>query len=113
MTTTTFFKFPDEATARAVLQPEGYYIPEETQIEESEDGTKAATITPGYYRSADLGWALDIVGTIYDPGTYDDDGNELTPPVAIPGFHINFAGAYANGLEPYRINPSTPHRTFL
>ena len=107
MTTTTFFKFPDEATARAVLQPEGYYIAEET-----DDRTKE--VTPGYYRSADLGWALDVLGIIYEPGTYDEEtGEELTPPVPIPGFHINFAGPYANGLEAYRIEPKTPQRKFL
>ena len=92
MTTTTFFKFPDEATARAVLQPEGYYIPEETQIEEAEDGTKAATIIPGYYRSADRGWALDVVGMRYDAGTYDDDGNERSPPTRLAGCNGNCAG---------------------
>ena len=114
MTTTTYFKFPDEVAAQAVLQPEGYYIPEETQIEEDADGTKSATIVPGYYKSADLGWALDVIGTIYEPGTYDEEtGEELTPPVPLPGFHINFAGPYANGLEQYRIEPKTPQRKFL
>ena len=106
MTTTTYFKFPDEATAQAVLQPEGYYVDQEVDIDTKQ-------ITPGYYRSADLGWALDVVGVIYEPGTYDEEGNELTPPTPIPGFHINFAGPYANGLEAYRIEPKTPHRKFL
>ena len=113
MTTTTYFKFPDEVAPQAVLQPEGYYIPEETQIEEDADGTKSATIVPGYYKSADLGWALDVVGVIYEPPTYDEEGNELTPRTPIPGFHINFAGPYANGLEAYRIEPKTPQRKFL
>jgi len=107
MTITTYFKFPDEATARAVLQPEGYYIPEETDQRTKE-------VTPGYYRSADLGWALDVIGTIYEPGTYDEEtGEELTPPVPLPGFHINFAGPYANGLEQYKVEPKTPYRQFL
>ena len=107
MTTTTFFKFPDEATAQAVLQPEGYYVDQEVDIDTKQ-------VTPGYYRSADLGWALDVIGTIYEPGTYDEEtGEELTPPVPLPGFHINFAGPYANGLEAYRIEPKTPQRKFL
>lgn len=106
MTTTTYFKFPDEATAHAVLQPEGYYVDQEVDPETKQ-------VTPGYYRSADLGWAMDVIGTIYEPGTYDEDGNELTPPVPLPGFHINFAGPYANGLEAYKVQPVTPHRKFL
>ena len=105
MTTTTYFKFVDEAAAIAVLQPEGYYVPEETVEEE---------VIPAYYKTADLGWAMDVVGTIYEPGTYDEEtGEEITPPVPLPGWHINFAGPYANGLEAYKIEPTSPYRKFL
>ena len=104
MTTTTFFRFTDEAAAIAVLQQAGYYVPEETVGEE---------VIPAHYKTADLGWALDVVGVILQPGTYDDDGNELTPPTPTPGFHINFAGSYANGLDGYKVEPQTPHRKFL
>jgi len=107
MTITTYFKFPDEATARTVLQPEGYYVDQEVD-------TETKQVTPGYYRSADLGWALDVIGTIFEPGTYDEEtGEKLTPPVPLPGFHINFAGPYANGLEQYKVEPKTPYRQFL
>jgi hypothetical protein len=106
MTTTTYFKFPDETVARSVLQREGYYVHQEVD-------TETKQVTPGYYRSADLGWALDVVGTIYEPGTYDDDGNELTPPTPLPGFHINFSGPYASDLSEYQIYPVTPYRKFL
>ena len=61
-----------------------------------------------------LGWALDVVGVIFEQGTYDDKtGEEITPPVPLPGFHINFSGPYPNGLEPYKVEPTTPYRTFL
>ena len=107
MTTTTFFKFDDEAAAMAVLQPEGYYVAEEVD-------TVTKDVTPGFYKTADLGWALDVVGVIFEQGTYDDKtGEEITPPVPLPGFHINFSGPYPNGLEPYKVEPTTPYRTFL
>ena len=106
MTITTYFKFPDEATARAVLQPEGYYVDQEVDVETKQ-------VTPAYYKTADLGWAMDVVGTIYEPGTYDDEGEEITPPVPLPGWHVNFAGPYANGLEAYKIEPNSPYRKFL
>ena len=106
MTTTTFFKFPDEAAARAVLQPEGYYVDQEVD-------TETKQVTPGYYKTADLGWAMDVVGVIFQPGTYDEEGEEITPPVPLPGWHINFAGPYANGLEAYKIEPNSPYRKFL
>ena len=106
MTTTTYFKFPDEATAIAVLQPEGYYVDQEVD-------TETKQVTPGYYKTADLGWAMDVVGVIFQPGTYDEEGEEITPPVPLPGWHINFAGPYANGLEAYKIEPNSPYRKFL
>ena len=111
MTQTKVFKFPDETTAQTVLAPSGYYSPEVVEVDEV---TKQVINTiPGFYKTADLGWAMDIIGTIYEPPTYDEEGNELTPPIPIPGFHINFAGPYANGLEAYRITPKTPKRKFL
>tara|TARA_R100001198_G_C5232647_1_gene211410 strand:- start:199 stop:537 length:339 start_codon:yes stop_codon:yes gene_type:complete len=112
MTITTYFRFTDEAEAQPVLQADGHYIPEEVIIDE-ETGEVIETI-PGYYKTADLGWAMDVVGTIYEPPTYDEEtGEELTPPVPLPGWHINFAGPYANGLEAYKIEPNSPYRKFL
>ena len=112
MTTTTYFKFVDEAAAIAVLQPEGYYVPEQVIIDEETE--EVIETIPGYYKTADLGWAMDVVGIIYEPGTYDEEtGEEITPPVPLPGWHINFAGPYANGLEAYKIEPNSPYRKFL
>jgi hypothetical protein len=111
MTTTTYFKFTDEAAAIAVLQPEGYYVPEEFILDEKEEVIETI---PAYYKTADIGWAMDVVGTIYEPGTYDEEtGEEITPPVPLPGWHINFAGSYADSLEAYKIEPKTPYRQFL
>jgi hypothetical protein len=54
---------------------------------------------------------IDIIGTIYTPGTYDAEGNELTPPVEQPGYHVNTA-IMLPGMEPYLIEPATPSRVF-
>ena len=54
---------------------------------------------------------LDIIGTIYKPGTYDAEGNELTPPVAIPGWHVNSPHAI-EGWDDYRVTPATPLRVY-
>jgi len=35
--------------------------------------------------------ALDIIGEVTIPGTYDEDGNEITPPTPLPGFYVNCA----------------------
>lgn len=54
---------------------------------------------------------LDIIGTIYEPGTYDAEGNELTPPVAIPGWHVNTQHP-VEGWDAYKVEPATPLRVF-
>jgi hypothetical protein len=33
--------------------------------------------------------AMDVLGTIYSGGTFDVQGNVLTPPTAIAGWHVN------------------------
>ena len=59
-------------------------------------------------------WAIDVVGTIYDPGTYDEEGNELTPPVPHEGWHVNakWNGAVPLTFSSRAIYPATPHRIF-
>ena len=54
---------------------------------------------------------IDIIGTIYEPGTYDEEGNEITPPTPLPGYHVN-AVVSIPAFEPYIIHPETPARTF-
>ena len=54
---------------------------------------------------------IDIIGTIYTPGTYDDQGNVMTPSEPLPGYHVN-AVCSIPAFEPYTIHPETPSRTF-
>lgn len=53
----------------------------------------------------------DIIGTLYEPGTYDAEGNELTAPVAKPGWHVNKPFP-VEGWEKYQVAPKSPHRVF-
>lgn len=54
---------------------------------------------------------IDVLGILYEPGTYDEEGNELTPPTPLEGFHVNT-------LEPLKefgeflVTPKTPRRIF-
>ena len=59
-------------------------------------------------------WAVDVIGIIYDPGTYDDDGNELTPPVAQDGWHVNakWEESLPTTFATRAVSPATPHRGF-
>lgn len=90
-TTTTFFQFPDEATAITAL---------------------------AQYRNAH-GWitgshvhALDPVGTLYTPPVLDGDGNVTTPAQPLPGWHANLIGAVPAAATQYVIGPNTPHRLY-
>lgn len=90
---TIFLRFPDEATAQNVLSD---------------------------FYSADFGWnkaslvhALDPVGILYTPGTYDADGNQITAPVAQAGWCVNFIGQLPPAAaEQYVIVPATPRQVF-
>lgn len=54
---------------------------------------------------------LDIIGTMYEPGTYDAEGNELTAAVELPGWHVNSPQPMAEWAA-YQVEPATPRRVF-
>ena len=55
-----------------------------------------------------------IIGKIVDTsGTYDDEGNQLTAPTYIAGFHVNTTGEVADWSAYLRDpQPSTPMRVY-
>ena len=54
---------------------------------------------------------LDIIGTIYTPGTYDAEGNVITEPTPIPGWHVN-SPQPIEGWDAYKVEPATPLRVY-
>ena len=55
--------------------------------------------------------AIDVIGTLYTPGTYDSEGQEITPAVPLTGYHVNTThpvSAWAAKL----VTPATPRRVF-
>ena len=54
---------------------------------------------------------IDILGILYTAGTYDEQGEIITPPEPIPGFFVNSV-CLIPAFEPYTIHPTTPSRTF-
>ena len=55
--------------------------------------------------------SIDILGTIYAPGTYDAEGNTIVAPVALPGYHVNTTVAVME-WDAFKIAPTTPRRVF-
>ena len=58
--------------------------------------------------------ALDIIGIATIPGTYDEQGDELSPPVVLPGFFVNLAipGPLPRTLAPFRVPYGSGGRIF-
>ena len=92
---TTFLKFPDEATAKAVLSE---YV--------SDDGE---WVTDSHTHS------LDPVGVIYQPTgniLTDENGIEYPEMTASDGYHVNFFGDLPAIPSAYIVTPLNPVRIF-
>jgi len=58
---------------------------------------------------------LDVIGTITEGGEWDPDtGEVITPPVVLPGWHVNakFTTGLPDGWDTYLVSPSSPVRIF-
>jgi hypothetical protein len=79
-------QFPDYPTAKAAATALGFWDLDTDQLKTSgqsqrEDGSW-------------FGWAIDDIGQdpVIAPGTYDDEGAEITPPVRLSGYFVNVTG---------------------
>ena len=104
-TNTQFLKFDSEEQWKEVALAVGVL----QMVEDQETGEEVEAWS--YYTHD---WAVDVVGIIYDPGTYDEEGNELTPPVPHDGWHVNakWNGDMPNTFSTRAVMPMTPRRIF-
>jgi hypothetical protein len=58
-------------------------------------------------------YSLDEVGTIYEGGEYGPDGEVITPPVALSGWHVNTIGLAPEAWDQYLVVVNSPARVFL
>jgi hypothetical protein len=87
---------------------------------DSEPNAEAAADRLGYLdddgnlRSLGHDGALDIIGQATIPGTYDADGNDLTPAIVLPGFYTNLAlpGPLPRALASFRVPYGSGGRIF-
>lgn len=58
-------------------------------------------------------YSIDVIGTIYEGGTYDEQGEVITPPVALDGWHVNTMGLAPEAWDAYLVVVNSPARVFL
>ena len=56
--------------------------------------------------------SLDEIGTIYEGGTYDAEGEVITPPTPLTGWHVNTAGIAPEAWDEFRVTPQSPARVW-
>tara|TARA_Y100000361_G_scaffold111306_1_gene101427 strand:- start:27 stop:359 length:333 start_codon:yes stop_codon:yes gene_type:complete len=95
-----YFRFTDEATWVTAAKAAGFYV---TYVETETEELQAYT--------ADR--AIDVIGTLYnDDGVFDEDGEQVTAPTPMDGWHVNYLGDLPDGWEAYEVNPAPPKRIF-
>ena len=98
-----FFRFADEAAWLAAARAADF------MITVTDNNGVASEALQAYTQDH----AIDVIGTISEGGEWDEDGNEITPPTVLPGWHVNFLGALPEGWESFEVKPMSPHRKFL
>ena len=94
----TMFRFPDEATGLAALAAAGLRFMDE-------DGNQQ-------FITASHTHCLDVIGTITRGGEWDDEGNVITPPEVLDGWHLNYQGELPDGWEEFAVTPAAPVRVW-
>lgn len=98
--------FPDYATAVAAAKQLGFWDMEEDKLK-----TGGQTIRPD---GTAFSWMIDEIGQdpVTVPGTYDDEGNEITPPTRLSGYAVNATGELPPAVDAYRIPYGSAGRVF-
>ena len=95
-----FFRFTDEAAWVTAAKSAGFYV---TDSETETEVLQAYTAER----------AIDVIGTLYnDDGVYDEEGEEVSAPTAMAGFHVNYLGDLPEGWDAYEVTPEEPKRVF-
>ena len=95
-----FFRFADENAWLTAARAAGFMT---TVTDEEGDETEQLKAYTHNY-------AIDVIGTITRGGEWDDEGNVITPPETLDGWHLNYQGELPDGWEEFAVYPANPVR---
>ena len=98
-----FFRFANEAEWLAAARAAGF------MITVNDDDGVVSEVLQAYTHDH----AIDVLGIIIEGSKWDKDGNQITSPTVLPGWHINYLGELPDGWESFEVTPNTPNRVFL
>ena len=98
--------FPDYPTAVTAAKSLGFWDDDSDTLR-----TSGQTIPE---TGAPYSWAIDEIGQdpAVIPGTYDEEGNELTPPTRLSGYAVNATGEIPEAAMAYAIPYGSAGRVF-
>jgi hypothetical protein len=96
-----YLRFSDEAQATE-------YLYTQVPTEWDEEGEPTAWVSQANFAN------MDVIGTIFEGGEWDAEGNVITQPVALDGWHVNvrLVGEDGSALEPFMVEPEHPRRVW-
>ena len=89
-----FFRFADAAVGMAALDDAGLL----------DDDLNPITASHNH--------ALDVIGSITIGGEWDEDGNVVTEPTVLDGWHVNYQGEVPDEWLQYAVSPEQPVRVW-
>lgn len=92
---TYYLKFPTKQIAMQLLEEVGFLDEDKNII------------------SCTHEYAIDVVNTIVEGGQYDGEGDVITEPITLKGWHINYVGKLPSDWEQYLVTPEEPVRVFF
>lgn len=95
---TIYLRFADEAAFTSACETAGFWITEEPE--------RPLLLSHTH--------TFDVIGTITEGGEWNPEtGEVITPPVSLPGFHVNAKlQELPAGWDTYLVTPTAPVRVF-
>lgn len=98
-----FFRFTDEAAWVTAAKAAGFYV-----TVTDDEGVESEVL-----QAYTFDHAIDVIGVLYnDDGVYNEEGEVITPPTPLDGWHVNGLGNLPQGWSEYEITPEQPKRIF-